>query len=282
MKKFYLAFMAVAALVLASCNPTPGNNPDALTNKVNPETEDYTRVILIEQFTSQSCGNCPNGTQAIKNTIAGNESRVAWITHHAGYGTDDFTIKASEGIASFFKVNAAPNMILNREVQKYHDFGMDASGQPVIGAETSSLVFHPAYSQMGGISTMYEDAFRSEGMASINIKKEMVDGALKVGVYGAVKGEQKVCLNVVLVENNLKAKQYGPTGWDENYIHNNVPRVVVTPQLGESITLDAATYQKEYEIALNPKWKLENCEIVVFVTKSNYKTVLNAASVPVQ
>jgi hypothetical protein len=61
-----------------------------------------------------------------------------------------------------------------------------------------------------------------------------------------------------------------------------VPRVVVTPQLGESITLDAATYQKEYEIALNPKWKLENCEIVVFVTKSNYKTVLNAASVPVQ
>ena len=281
MKKFYLAFMVIAALVLASCTPA-GNEPDALTKKVNPETEDFTRVLLIEQFTSQSCGNCPNGTQAIKNTIAGNESRVAWITHHAGYADDDYTMQESKALASFFKINAAPNMMLNRENQKYHDFGMDASGNPIIGQEMSSLVFHPAYSQMGGISTMYEDGLRQEGTASININKEMVDGKLRVGVYGAVKNEQKVCLNVVLIENNLKAKQYGPTGWDDNYIHNNVPRAFASAQLGDPVTLDAATYQKEYEITLNPTWKLENCELVVFVTKSNYKTVLNAAAVPVQ
>ena len=90
----------------------------------------------------------------------------------------------------------------------------------------------------------------------------------------------------MLIENNIQAKQYGPLngsyGYDNSYIHNGVPREIATVALGDVITLDAATYEKEYEFSPKSSWKLENCEIVAFVTKSTVKTVLNAASVPVQ
>ena len=297
MKKIYLSMLVVAAFMFAACDPNGQNpedptkkpDPNALTEKVDPTKEDFSRKVLIEQFTSQACGACPSGAQVIKNVIAGNEDKVVWVSHHAGYATDDFTIAKSESIAGQFGVSGAPNMMLNRDVQTYHDFSIDNLGQPIIGQEMSSLVFHPAYLQEGGISTMFQDALKVEGLASINIKQRMEGGKLKVGVYGAVKDLEKIRLNVMLVENNIKAKQYGPLnstgsqyGYNNEYIHNNVPREIVTVALGDDIILDAATYEKEYEFSPKSSWKLENCEIVAFVTKSTVKTVLNAASVPVQ
>ena len=287
MKKLSLALMAFAALSFVACNPSgnePEENPGALTQKVDPTAENFDRVVLIEQFTAQSCGNCPNGTQAIKNVVAGYD--YVWVTHHAGYKDDDFTIAGSKAIASQFGVTGAPSMALNREMQKYHDYSLDASGQPVIGSEMNSLIFHPAYMQGGGISTMFQDAILQEGLASINIKQKMVDGKLKLGVYGAVKELTKVCVNVLIVEDNLRGKQYGPLGssygWDESYVHDNVPRAFCSVPLGDAVELDGGTYQKEYEVTLAPTWNKANCKVVVFLTKSNFKTVLNAAEVPVQ
>lgn len=289
MKKIYFAFMATMALALAACNPNP-TNPNALTEKVDPTTEDYTRNVLIEQFTAQSCGACPTGAQAIKMVIEGNESRVVWVAHHAGYAEDKFTIAASKSIAGHFDVNSAPLMMLDRVTQKYNDYGFNTqTGELVIGSPMSSLTFNPVYFQEGGISTMFKDALAKEGEASVHINKEMVDGKLRIGVYGAAKGVTKVRLNVLVVESGLIAEQYGPLeahgteyDWLPSYEHNNVPRAYLSPALGDEIILDGGTYQKEYELTLDPTWKLNNCNIVAFLTKSNYKTVLNVASVPVQ
>lgn len=286
MKKIYLAFMAVATLVLASCGPT--TNPNALTEKVNPSTEDFTRTVLIEQYTGQDCGYCPSGAKVIQQMMEKYPGKVIWTAHHFGFAIDEFTIDASKSIGSTFGVNTAPSMSLNREKQKYHDFSVnEMTGEvTVYPNETEAMIFHPAYLQEeNGVSTMLKDAIDKEGMASVHIKKEMVDGKLKIGVYGAVKGETKARLNVLIQEDGLVARQNDYTlaaMENPSYVHNNVPRVFLSVPLGDEIILDGGTYQKEYELTPNATWKLQNCEIVAFVTKSNFKTVLNAASVPVQ
>ena len=71
---------------------------------------------MIEYFTGQSCGFCPQGTQAVEALRFGHEDRIICVTHHS-FNYDDFCTEPSLQYYGFFhRTDAmeAPIMMINR------------------------------------------------------------------------------------------------------------------------------------------------------------------------
>lgn len=273
MKKTFLSLLAATAFLFTACEPKNEPQGGIEIPKLDPATENYERTLLIEQFTGQGCGNCPAGATNIKKGIAGIENRVIWTAHHAGYAADDFTISNSESLVKTFGVNGAPSMILNRETTT---FAYQAQGG---GTVDQTLLVHIP-SGFANAATTFKAELEKEGEATVHIQTKLDGHKLAVAVYGAVKEQQDIRITAYIQENKLSGEQAGVSG---TYEHNHVPRVFMSATLGDAVTPEGKLYQKTYTVDLDSKWKVENCEVVAFVTKkTGYKPVLNAASAPVQ
>ncbi len=128
MKK--LSFYALCAFVVSSLsftacgggNPGPDETPnydDELQIKDSYEL----KMLLIEQFTTENCGYCPGGAAKLKTAINGLEdpSKILWIAHHAGFGTDFLTIKESTFVEAALNGNGAPMMAIARKERAQGD-----------------------------------------------------------------------------------------------------------------------------------------------------------------
>lgn len=278
MKKTFLSLLAAAAFLFTACEPKNEPQGGIEIPTLDPATENYERTLMLEQFTGQGCGYCPTGASIIKEGLEGIEDRVIWTAHHAGFAADDFTISNSESLVKTFGVSGAPAMMLNRENTTFTY--NTQSGETV---EETALIHTPT--GFADPASTFKAELAKEGEATVHIKTALNDNQLTVAVYGAVKEQQDIRITAYIQENKLIGEQSDKATNQiiKNYEHNHVPRVFMSATLGDAVTPDGKLYQKTYTVELDSKWKVENCEVVAFVTKkAGYKPVLNAASAPVQ
>lgn len=278
MKKTFLSLLAATAFLFTACEPKNEPQGGIEIPKLDPATENYERTLMLEQFTGQGCGYCPTGASIIKAGLAGIEDRVIWTAHHAGFAADDFTISNSESLVATFGVNGAPAMMLNRETTTF------AYKTQTGGTMDQTLLIHSPAS-FADPATTFKAELAKEGEATVHIKTALNDNQLTVAVYGAVKEQQDIRITAYIQENKLIGEQSDKATNQiiKNYEHNHVPRVFMSATLGDAVTPENKLYQKTYTVELDSKWKVENCEVVAFVTKkAGYKPVLNATSAPVQ
>ena len=264
-------------LALVACeNPNkpdePGTGGDS-TTVVIPSS--FPKKHLIEHFTSEACPNCPPAMEVLDEYVK-NNSNFIWVSHHAGYADDQFTVKGSKTIAGKFGINFAPAMILDRTEQTYKD---ESEGEIV-----SELVFHPYYINEL-LSELEETTY-----ASIEIKHtyDAANKDISINVSGLVADTtvKSVKLTVLIKENNLigeQADNYGPwEGWEE-FRHNKVTRIFVTDPMGTELSVKKQKYGIATSVALDEKWNADNCVIVAYITEStkNSSPVINAEQVAV-
>lgn len=231
------------------------------------------RVALIEEFTSQSCGNCPAAQANLHRTIADKEDRVALVLHHSGFKPDDFSIPESDGYCYFYKPAGtfAPGMTMDRTYLPDYD----TQG-------TGSMVFNP---KLLSKSTLTKElALPSMVSVGIDCSYDKADRKLVVIVSGNkitdLIGEH-VGLTVFLLENKYIARQLG-VGDPDNFEHNNILRAVLSDPMGDVITFNAdGTYSRRYDYTVPASYVSttgartkafpENMNIVAFV--SNFDAV---------
>lgn len=295
MKKGFLGLMAATALLFSACEdkvklgPNDVQLPDNTDVTIDPANEDYTRMVMLEQFTGQGCGYCPMGADTMKAGIAmlseADQARVIWTAHHSGFGQDEYTISNSTSMNSYLGITGAPAVVIDRmeTTIDYRDSKDATIIQPV-----KSFVHTPTGFVAEGFGDFLKSELANEGEASVNIKTHLEGNTLKVTVYGAVKEVQNIRVTAYVQENGLVGQQYDyrkPTNEQlvTNYVHNHVPRAFMSVTLGDELKLTGKVYSKTYSIEMKSAWKAANCEVVAFVTKSeNYRPVLNAAAVPVK
>lgn len=275
MKKLFV-FLTVGLTVMATgCNPTEKEIDDptekGIDNPTNPLPESFPRKQLIEQFTGEACGWCPDGMNSIEEAIKGKEDQYVWVSNHAGYYDDEFTIRASKSLASKFKINSAPSMMLNRQKWSYRD----SEGNH------NEIVLHPGY--LSQLTSKVE----TTSSVSVNITNafDAAAGKLKVTVSGqSLDTVNTLKLTIIVKESGLHGKQsdfvYSWQGW-QDFIHTHVVRLFATNYLGDTLKLDGNDYSAEYEISWNAGWKAENSCVVAFVTNASSNEVLNANESPV-
>lgn len=242
------------------------NTNNSVTIKQLVSLGGYERnMLLIEQFTGQACPNCPAGTKALSNAIAGmtNPEKACWVAHHSGYYPDDFTLSEDEEIANYFRVQAAPMSMINRTIQ-------EAGGK-------TNIVFHPGYITSG----MLNNLAALETGASIEMSHTYNEATreLEVTVSGE-SAETDIRVTVLVMQSGLIAQQ---SGGSSSYEHNLVPRVYLTPAMGKEVTVAGdKKYSESFTATLPAKvgnfdLKAGDAEVVAFVTV-NGSTYKNAAA----
>ncbi|MBQ9473413.1 MAG: Omp28-related outer membrane protein [Bacteroidales bacterium] len=220
-----------------------------------------TRNVLLEQFTTMSCGYCPGGHDRIHQALNGRND-VVWVCHHSGFNTDSLTIDVSTAILTLYGGNTwAPAMTLDRTRIDESQPGCVmnvASSVNTIKQQINKAVNVPCFVEIeiGNVSLSSSD--------SAQVLRATVSGR-----FSATLDIARPRVNLFLIEDSIIGRQSGASG---SYRHDYVIRHCASSNWGDGnvihSTEEGSTFSKNYTIPLQPKYRLRNCRLVAFV--SNY------------
>lgn len=198
------------------------------------------RNVLVENFTGQTCGNCPMGHVALETAVDYSKNvegldNIVQVAYHSGYQPDDFTMMDDAYYQQFYKVNGAPTFMVNR----YANPNVDAS-TPVFSllTNTSATVANilDGIQQQAAtqpyvgvyINTDYDKATRH------------LTGEVSVVTYRTPEVSNPT-ITLQLMQDSIVGNQASfTTGLGgSNYVHRHVSRGTINGTFGESITLEA-------------------------------------------
>ena len=256
MKKIAIIISLLCATLVVSAQEVPTSFP---------------RKFLLEHFTGEGCGICPEGMYAMVKHIESSNIPHIWVSHHYGYEKDDYTISESAKIGKAVGVQGAPNLAFNRT---------KLMGQ--------FIAFHPGY--LPNLADLIVKKFDTVAEASVLIDRTYNPDTreLTVTVSGQVANAEttEYLLTVLVKENGLlgKQKDYGSysygEGWKE-FIHPRVIRDVLSEDaMGDTVLVTNQAYSKTYSYTISEDWVPENCGVVAYITPLEKKPIINAEETP--
>ena len=245
-------------------------------------TTSYPHKMLMEQFTTLSCVNCPYGHNLF-SALAGNRSNVVWVAHHVGFGTDQFTVSASENIMGY-GVTAAPMGMFDRSYIE----GLSENSKPAF-----SIGYDNLSTGVAVMSGPFDEILARPAFVSVNVAPYFDPSTRRLSVK--VNGERNglfetlyanSSLTVYLVEDSCISKRPQTGGTPADTIHSHVLRLALTEPLGNAIEWGGDSYEQTFETTLDGQWKVKDMKVVAFVHRplsDGYKNcqVLNAECVSV-
>ena len=258
MKKIFTVVVLLCATLVASAQEVPSSFP---------------RKYLIEHFTGDECGYCPEGMYSIVGYTQKTSTPCIWVSHHYGYNNDEYTIPESAKIGSTCGVQGAPNMAMNRT--------------KIMG---TSIAFHPGYLTEDGMAETIASKCDTTAEASvvINHTYNAETRELNVTVSGQVANTTttEYLLTVLIKENGLIGKQADyywscKTSGYKEFMHPCVVRDVLNASpYGDTVKVENQAYSKTLTYTIPEKWVAENCNVVAYITPLAKKPIINAEETP--
>lgn len=231
-------------------------------------------MALLETFTSQHCGNCPSAERDLESAYQGLENRVAWLSHHAGFENDIYTISASLQLESLYGTGTyAPAMMIDRSMAY-------AEGNPgPVHYVGSAVMMHQTLTRA---TTVADNIVM--GFTDIQYDPQSRQLQLTVeGYFIAAQSIEAPRLTIYLAEDSLISYQSSAS---DNYRHDHVVRACFTDAWGDAdaitSTTAGATFSKTVTYTLPADWRADKCYLVACV--NNYgasatygRAVLNSA-----
>lgn len=226
----------------------------------------FPRKFLLEHFTSANCNQCPMGMKYIVEYLDRQTTPYIWVSHHAVYGTDEYTIPASNAIAmNYLSMNSVPSVVFNRTKQ---------DGLLVIGAwDIENLAV--------------KDDTLAEASVVIDHQFDATTRRLDISVSGQVANKERTeyLLSILIKENGLVGKQedaycsWKGAKWQE-YMHPRVVRDMVTATFGDTVKVENQAYSYSTSYIIDKEWVAENCCVVAYLTQLEKSPVINAEQAP--
>lgn len=241
----------------------------------------FPHKMLLEQFTTLQCVNCPYGLRVLDALTAGHDD-VVWVAHHTGYGSDQFTIQASNDLY-YYGITSAPRAMFDRSMLSVSEnsrpaFGIGytqvSGGLQALGEPFNEVLSRPAFVSVG-IESDYDESSRQ---LALKVSGE------RNGLFSKLYGEAR--LTVYLVEDSCVSRRQQSGGTPADTIHNHVVREALTASLGDVVTWNGDRYEQEFTTTLPDTWKPEHLKVVAFIhrpTTDGYShcEVLNTESLNV-
>lgn len=249
-------------------------NDNTMTHQLISNTNSTSRKVLLEQFSTGACINCPAATTNLTSWTS-SRPNIIWVTHHAGYYTDPMTIQENTDLLVYFNDGGdtyAPAAMLDR-------YFLSPAGDP-------GPVFFPASTYTPALMDERLDfpAFVTVEMEGVyNPDTRQIDLTVSGEFVGNVFGNS-YRLSVYIIEDGIVGTQTGVTG---SYTHNHVMRDAISATFGDAGAIAAGTtgttYTKSYTYTHNAAWVPENLSVIAFVTNwgsnVNDREVLNAEKI---
>lgn len=269
MKKSLL-LLAMFAVVLVGCK-----DPDPQEDPVNPQspkwvTTEVTQMnALIEEFTGQNCGYCPDGHRRAHLISEANPGRVFVASINAGgYALPEMSCPDATSIDSIYSPNGYPMGQVNR---------------------TTGIIDRGAWSPWVNKMLVKDACVNMAAKATIDTTTRELKLTVEM-YYTSDAPAAANYLTAYVLQNNIMAKQsngqkYNPDFFDEEtglYRHMHTLRCCVPSFRGDQITktTKGSLVTKEYTYTLPSKLSnfdvvLKDLEIAVFVSETEQANVLN-------
>ena len=238
---------------------------------------DNFHMVLLENFTSQYCSNCPEGHEAIADAYAGLENRVAWVSHHSGFQNDMMTSNASLAMEALYNTSStyAPAISIDRDMR----YSTSSDPGPVHYVSSSADL----HDQLARATSLQDNIV----LGFTDISYSDATRQLQVTVDGYFIADCQIVeprLTVYLIEDSIIAFQQGSSRSD-NYRHDHVVRGSLTDNWGDADAFSSTTanthFGKTLSYTLPATVRPEKCSLVAFVTTHGsdvrHRQVLNTA-----
>ncbi len=237
-----------------------GDDEDMTDNTATLEfgivERDFTRRILVEEFTGEDCPNCPRVAGYMHDALEKDEFKddVIAVCHHSGYYPDWLTSSFDNEYTFLYNGSTyAPAMSVDR---------LERADESACWCPGSSADMEQAW----------RSALARPAFVSVNIRATVTEeepDVITVSVDGS-KSKEILCDNpmitVFLVEDNIKARrQAGASG---EYFHQHVGRAV-NSAWGEPLEFDGDDYSYECTFNIHPTWTRENLQLVATIGNYN-------------
>lgn len=242
----------------------------AATGQIGVSTTAYNRNVVVEEFTTEKCPNCPRVAGYLHTALeTADLTRTFAVCHHSAYYTDWLTQPCDEDLTTLFNdagYTYAPAMMFNRQPifdSQYADGEKDNVVMPMSAGEITSYI----NAQLAELSNVGL-TINAEPNADTTKVTLTVSGTCN-NAYDKAKG----LLTVYMTEDNIKAKsQNGATG---TFYHQHVIRYF-NSSWGDAIEWkDDNTFTKTYTIDINKAYVKNQLRFVAFVNKHNANDVFD-------
>lgn len=246
--------VAAAALQFAACS-----NIDENDRVRYVEPAEVKKHVLVEDFTGQSCVNCPRAAQEITKLQEqyGEENVIAVGIYGGDYGYSP----VSQGHKPWSLTTETGNSY-------YTTWGVKAQPACMVDRAGGAPFYNTAY-----LAAYVGALIQNEPTVMINNKvsydASTKTAEIKVSVSTLQEFDGK--LQVWLVEDGIVDMQYMQDGSINNeYVHNHVFRASVNKKDGEVVSSakELSTTIK-YTYTIDDAWKPENLSVVSFVFNSD-------------
>ncbi|MDE5876946.1 MAG: Omp28-related outer membrane protein, partial [Muribaculaceae bacterium] len=259
-----LATVSVSAIE----NETLTTFPTGKVSLAVAETPFLQRNVLLEDFSNESCNNCPDAAIAIEKTIDSLEEpfRINLVTHHAGSSYDFFTIDASKEYECFYTNSKYSPMALFDRTYVNGEINIVPSTEAIVKPFINTELSREAEASLSFIPY-------------IDLEK----GLVEVNTHGIICENRPVNLTLFITENNVSPIHQ--SGASKDYIHNAVLRSTGLVW-GTPVETDAnGAFSLSARADFNNAWKREDCRVIAFLTDNDptsptYRAVLQSVSLP--
>lgn len=260
-----------AEVVISSID---GGQDADMTNNSAIAKVSFPKNVVVEEFTTERCTNCPNAAKWFNNALESDPSyreRVVPVCHHSAFGTDWLTRDCDTELLWLFNMDGmsfAPAAMFNRHSAFRKGMYQDKY-EPIVALRSQSD---------------FEDCIKAElqetthAMVGISIEEERTtDAGTEFDINVSVITDEGFSLkNPVLVfytlENEVQAlRQEGASG---TYYHHHVIRTD-NGSNGETVDLTSGYFSKTYTVTLEPTWNRNNLYFAAFVVNSDPTNVDN-------
>ena len=243
-------------------------------NTVTAQFAAFQRNVLVEEFTTERCQNCPSGAQKMNETLHSKDiyaERVSVVCHHSGYGTDEFTLPCDQDMLWFYNEGGsvyAPAWMVNRQ-GRYSQNAVSTGQKQAIYMISSPSEFAAELEMEMALPTH----------VMLGVKATMEDGQVNVLVNGVRDKDfslENPLLTVYLTEDNVIGRQQYPNGIVDNYQHQHLIRTY-NSSWGDDIEWDGNVFTATYTFIVDESWKQEDMKVVALVANYDATDNLNCA-----
>ena len=236
-------------------------------------TKTYKRHVLIEEFTTEQCGNCPGAAGALHAwlSLPGNTD-VEAICHHVGYYTDKFTLPDEENLCGLYNLPAyggtwAPAFCFDRAA---YDSGSGYMAPVVdpgdVGFQYWDEFFESrvndrrkAYSE-AQVVVDFENPGEHDHSLDVTVTIERADEN--------VLNEFPIC-TIYLIEDNVATTTQSYGG--DNYKQQHLTRAY-NGAWGEAVEWDGTTATLNHTFTILGNYKRDDLRVVAVLSKFEPQT----------
>ncbi len=216
---------------------------------------DYSRVMFLEEFTTEQCSNCPRVAAYIHDMLEKDKYKesVLAVCHHSAYYTDWLTVPSANKYLWYFNAGGstyAPALMADRWTPRGSSTPVfNPSSQAELEATADLRLSQPAFVSL----SLHADVDFNANKLYVNVsgnrsKEDFSVNPPRITVY--------------LVENNISAhSQAGASG---SFVHQHVVRKV-NSDWGDVIEWNGDDYSYDCELELRGDYVYDNLQLIAMI-----------------